>query len=85
MIEKVVEELVEGGYGGETPAAVVYRASWEDEIVIRTVLKDLVREVREKGIVRQALILVGNALDPKRKGSRSRLYDKNFCPGKENL
>jgi len=81
MIEKVVLELLEGGYPSQTPVAVVYRASWEDEIMLRATLKDVTKRVRTLGIKRQALILVGSALDPARKGCRSRLYSRNFSHG----
>jgi len=81
MIESVVQELLEGGYPSETPVAVVYKASWEDEIVIRTTLKDVTERVRALGIKRRALILVGSVLDPKRKGCRSKLYSRNFSHG----
>ena len=81
MIENVVQELLEGGYPSETPVAVVYKASWEDEIVIRTTLKDVTERVRALGIKRRALILVGSVLDPKRKGCRSKLYSRNFSHG----
>ena len=81
MIEKVVPGLLEGGYPSQTPVAVVYKASWEDEIVLRATLKDVTKRVRALGIKRQALILVGGVLDPDKKGSRSRLYDRNFSHG----
>ncbi len=82
LIERVVEELCDGGYSSETPVAVVYRASWNDEIVIRSTLKDIVKEVRALGIKRQALILVGSILDSvERKGYHSELYHKNFSHG----
>ena len=87
MIERVVQELLEGGYPSETPVAVVYRASWEDETVIRAALKDIGGELRGRGIKRQALILVGGVLGLEGKGCRSRLYDKGFSHGyrKEKL
>ena len=81
LIERVVEELLDGGYPSETPVAVVCRASWDDETVIRSTLKDIVKRVRTLGIKRQALILVGDVLDPGRKGCRSRLYNRNFSHG----
>ena len=49
------EELLEGGYAPETPCAVVYRASWPDEVVIECRLEDLADRVREAGFTRQAL------------------------------
>jgi precorrin-4/cobalt-precorrin-4 C11-methyltransferase len=81
MIERVVQELLEGGYPGQTPVAVVYRASWQDETVIRTVLNDVAEKVRGSDIKRQALILVGSVLSPERKDHRSRLYSSDFSHG----
>ncbi|MDP2916396.1 MAG: precorrin-4 C(11)-methyltransferase [Dehalococcoidia bacterium] len=78
LVEEVVSELIQGGYDPGTPAAVVYRASWEDELVIRTTLGDLSERVRESGIKKQALILVGKFLEHPGKGLRSKLYDKKF-------
>ncbi len=78
MIEKVVAELLAGGYPHDTPAAVVYRASWQDEVMLRTTLKKLVAEVRASGIEKQALILVGAFLGAKKKSRRSRLYNRGF-------
>ncbi len=77
MVEEVVAELLAGGYPPATPAAVVCRATWKDEIVLRTTLDKLVERVKASGIRKQALILVGRFLNPE-EGSRSKLYDKNF-------
>jgi len=74
-VEEIAGELVAGGYPPETPAAVVYRASWEDEKVIRGTLGDIASKVKECGINRQALILVGEALFP-RDFPPSRVYGK---------
>jgi precorrin-4/cobalt-precorrin-4 C11-methyltransferase len=70
-------ELLSGGYPPNTPCAVVYRASWPDELVIRCPLAQLGDRVREARINRQALILVGPGLD--RDGeTRSHLYDPGY-------
>ncbi len=61
LIEKVVAELLPH-YGPQTPAVVVYRASWPDERVIRGELSTIAGKVQAAGINRQALILVGPAL-----------------------
>ena len=79
VIEKVVEEVRAGGYPAETPAAVVYRATWEDEQVLRGTLADIAPAARAARVATQALILVGPALDPalrqgRAAGSRSHLY-----------
>ena len=81
MVDKVVEELIEGGYPKDTPVAVVYRASWEDEKVIRGRLEDLATLVAAAGIKKQALILVGKALDTEETGAKSKLYDESFGHG----
>lgn len=76
LIDKVVAALLEGGYAADTPAAVIYRASWKDEVTLRTPLKSLVERVKELGVRRQALILVGKFLNQGEAGRRSRLYNK---------
>ncbi|MDP6576302.1 MAG: precorrin-4 C(11)-methyltransferase [Dehalococcoidales bacterium] len=78
LIEKVVAALLEGGYPAETPAAAVYKASWEDEMVVRAPLKRLTEQMKELGIKKQALILVGDFLSPEAKGRRSKLYHQEF-------
>ena len=78
LIEKVVAELLAGGYHPDTPAAVVYRATWKDELVLRTTLRDLVERVKASGIRKQALILVGAFLNSKEKHLRSKLYNRGF-------
>jgi precorrin-4/cobalt-precorrin-4 C11-methyltransferase len=81
LIETVVEQLLPN-YGPQTPAVVVYRASWPDETVIRGELSNIVGKVKEAGIKRQALILVGPALAPEEAGDvRSKLYDETFSHG----
>jgi precorrin-4/cobalt-precorrin-4 C11-methyltransferase len=49
-------------YGSECPAAVVYRASWPDEMIIRGTLATIAAQAAEAGMERTALILVGQAL-----------------------
>ncbi|KAB0664501.1 precorrin-4 C(11)-methyltransferase [Oryzomonas japonica] len=83
MIDRVVEELLAGAYTPETAAAVVCRASWEDELIIEGTLADIAAKVREAGIDRQALIIVGDVLAARREGlkARSLLYDDAFSHG----
>ena len=83
MIEKVVEQLLDGAYTPETAAAIVCRASWDDEQIIQGTLADIAAKVREAGIDRQALIIVGDVLAARREGlkARSLLYDKGFAHG----
>lgn len=75
-IEKVVERLVEGGYPTDTPAAVIYKATWPDEKVLKGTLSDISKKVRENGIKKTALIMVGKFLGEEYYNSK--LYDKDF-------
>lgn len=75
-IEKVVEKLIKGGYPEDTEAAVVYKATWEDEKQIRGTLKDIAAKVKEAGINKTALIMVGRFLGTEY--NYSKLYDKHF-------
>ncbi|CCQ72066.1 precorrin-4 C(11)-methyltransferase [Magnetospira sp. QH-2] len=68
----VVRDL-EPHYGPDCPAAMIYRASWPDELVIEATLSTLRDKVKAAGITRTALILVGPVLDP-RAFEDSRLY-----------
>lgn len=79
MIDEVVKELAEG-YAPSTPVAVVYRASWEDETVVKGTLADIAEKVNEAGIKRQAMIIVGNAIGDS-PGENSKLYDPGFSHG----
>jgi precorrin-4/cobalt-precorrin-4 C11-methyltransferase len=62
------------GYGPETPAAIVIRASWPDERVIRTTVGKLADDLRATGTTLTVLVLVGNALAEGAVARRSRLY-----------
>ncbi len=74
-LRHVVETLTPA-YGADCPVAVVVRASWPDELVLRCTLATVAAEVRAAKITRTALILVGRVLDPGA-FSDSALYDKN--------
>jgi len=76
MIDRVVEELL-NHYPPNTPAAVVRKASWNDETIIRGKLEDIADKVKKSDIKKTAIIFVGNALKPD-KISYSKLYDEKF-------
>jgi precorrin-4/cobalt-precorrin-4 C11-methyltransferase len=81
LISDVVKELLKGGvYTDKTPAAVVYRATWEDEKIIKGTLGDIGRKTRESGIVKTALIIVGDVISPA-KYEYSKVYDASFTHG----
>jgi precorrin-4/cobalt-precorrin-4 C11-methyltransferase len=59
----------------DTPAAVVYHASWPDQKIVRGTVGDIARKARENGIEHTALLVVGGVLDPEKSGHvRSYLY-----------
>jgi precorrin-4 C11-methyltransferase len=70
-----VQEQLLTAYPPDTPAAILYRVSWPDEIIVRTELCRLAEEVRRHDLTRTTLILVGKAVGGGR--NRSRLYDPN--------
>jgi len=76
VLDKVVVELTPF-YGADCPAAVVYRASWPDERVIRGTLGTIAAEVGKAPIERTALILVGKVLSA-RDFRNSALYDAAY-------
>lgn len=77
LLEQVQEELLRGGYGPETPAAIVYKATWPEEKVVRCTVATLAQRGREENIRKTALLLIGDFLDPRYQ--RSKLYDPTFA------
>ncbi|MGB5747254.1 MAG: precorrin-4 C(11)-methyltransferase [Desulfobacterales bacterium] len=75
-----VSEILSHAYGGNSPCAVVYRASQPEEKIILTPLKDLVARVVAEKITKHALIIVGKvlAINPDDIMHKSKLYDKKF-------
>jgi precorrin-4/cobalt-precorrin-4 C11-methyltransferase len=58
----------------DTPAAVVYHASWEDQKVVRGTVADIAQKARDAGIERTALLIIGRVVDPDVEYRRSHLY-----------
>lgn len=76
MIDKVVNELLTS-YDPDTPVAVVQKASWTDEKIVRGTLKDIAGKVKVEGIQKTALIVVGDVLGTSGV-TPSKLYDSHF-------
>lgn len=76
MLGELSRRLISGGYQEDTPAAIVYKATWPDEIRVHTVVGSLEQAARKYGISKTALILVGDFLSSEY--SRSKLYDPAF-------
>lgn len=75
LVKQMQQDLLTA-YAPETPCAVVYRATWPDERIIRCPLSDLTAQVRKAKITKTALVIVGKALSAE--GMRSKLYDPAF-------
>ena len=71
-----VAERLQGLYGNDCPAAVVYHASWPDQKIVRGTLADIGAVVKEAGIGQTSMIIVGRALA--REIPASKLYDARF-------
>ena len=77
MLEKVQAQLLQGAYTPDTPAAIVYKATWPEEKIVRCTVGTLAARGAQAGIRKTALILVGDFLG--RGGyERSKLYDPSF-------
>ncbi len=76
LAQKVKKDLIEGGYKKDTPVAVVYKATWPEEKIIRTTLELLPEDMEREQITKTALIIVGDVLDGVYE--KSKLYDADF-------
>ncbi len=76
FLDEMVVQLEDGGYEPTTPVAVVYKASWPDQKIVRGTLQDIAGKVKEAGIKKTALTVVGDFLGDDHE--LSKLYDKHF-------
>lgn len=76
LSEKLQADLLSGGYDDETPAAVVFKATWPEEKIFRCTVGTLHRTISENGLKKTALIIIGNCLGDNY--LRSLLYDPGF-------
>ena len=79
MLEELQAQLLQGAYTPQTPAALVYKASWPEEKVLRCPLGELAETGKKHGIRKTALVLVGDFLAGDYR--RSKLYDPAFTTG----
>lgn len=77
MLEELGRRLIAGGYDKTTPAALVYKATWEEEEAYICTIENLAAVAREHGIAKTALVLVGDAI-AHRHYQKSRLYAPDF-------
>ncbi len=80
LLEEAERELLAGGaYTADTPAAIVYKATWPDERVFRCTVGTLAKTARDNHITKTALITIGGFLGTEYE--RSKLYDPAFSHG----
>ncbi len=87
LLEGLEQQLIKGGYAPDTPAAIVYKATWPEERTFRCTVFTLKETAEINGISKTALIIVGNAVSQSNY-ERSKLYDPTFTTeyreGKKN-
>ena len=79
MLGRLSEELIAGGYEKDTPAAIVYKATWPEEKVMHCTVGTLKETAEKYGVTKTALIVVGRILDGDYQ--RSELYNPAFTTG----
>lgn len=76
FMDEMTAQLMEGGYEPTTPVAVVYKATWPDQKIVTGTIADIAAKVKEAGITKTALTVVGDFLGDEYE--LSKLYDKHF-------
>ena len=76
LLEGLQRELMAGGYAPDTPAAIVYKATWPEQRVFRCTVDTLAKTAADSRVTKTALILVGRFLGDRYE--RSKLYDPTF-------
>jgi precorrin-4/cobalt-precorrin-4 C11-methyltransferase len=77
MLDELRQRLLDGGYSEDTPAAIVYKATWPEEKKILCTVGSLAKEAEKENITKTAIVLVGDAVNCKNY-DRSKLYDASF-------
>lgn len=77
MLDKLTEQLIRGGYSEDTPAAIVYKATWPEEKKLICTIGDMAARAAEEQITKTAVVLIGDAI-AHGDYERSKLYDPSF-------
>lgn len=80
MLDELCSRLIKGGYAKETPAALVYKATWPDEKAFVCTIDTLAKTARKNNITKTAIVLVGDAI-AHQNYKKSRLYAADFETG----
>lgn len=78
MLEKLSKRLIAGGYTADTPAAIVYKATWEDEKAFICTVGTLAQTAKENNITKTALMIIGDVVTHSHY-NRSDLYNPAFA------
>lgn len=81
LLKTVVTELLAGGYPEDTPIAIVERATWDNQRIVRGTLATICPLVQEAGIKKTAMICVGKVFGEEELTAVSKLYDPGFSHG----
>lgn len=77
MLEELSRRLIEGGYTKDTPAAIVYKATWDDEKTFLCTVGTLAETAKANNITKTALMIIGDVVNTSHY-ERSKLYDPGF-------
>lgn len=77
MLEELSRRLIEGGYTADTPAAIVYKATWEDQKTFVCTVRTLAQTAKENNITKTALMIIGDVVAHSHY-NRSELYNPAF-------
>ena len=77
LLEELSARLIAGGYSADTPAAIVYKATWEDEKSFVCTVGTLAETAKKNGITKTALMIIGDVVSCSH-DDRSKLYDPGF-------
>ena len=77
LLEELSKELIAGGYSADTPAAIVYKASWPEERKYVCTVGTLAQTAKENNVTKTALMIIGDAVEHSN-SRRSDLYHPNF-------
>ncbi len=80
LLSDIVKESLAGGYKKSTPVAVVYRATWKDQKIVKGTLDNITKRVRDEKITKTAIVIISDVIDSK-SYEYSKLYDKKFSHG----
>ena len=63
-LKELSKRLMAGGYSEDTPAAIVYKATWPEQLCLKCTVSTLDEEAEKYGIKKTAVVLVGDAISP---------------------